>query len=47
MADVLAMSDGRRLVGNRAQRKAIAADQRKCRRRRENSSSHEKPTEPT
>jgi hypothetical protein len=43
VAEILAMSDGRRLVGNRAERKATAADQRKCRRRRENSFSHEYP----
>jgi hypothetical protein len=46
VADILAMSDGRRLVGNRAQRQATAAYQRHCRRRRENGFSHEHPPSP-
>ena len=43
VADLFAMSDGRRLVGNRALRQAFAGDQRKNRCHCEDSFSHERP----
>ena len=43
VADLFAMSDGGRLVGNRALRQAPAGDQRKNRCHREDSFSHERP----
>ena len=43
VADVFAMSDGGRLVGNRAMRQAIAGDQRKNRCYCEDSFPHERP----